>query len=76
MTGKRVNVTTVFHGQTCPGCPSTMWQGQSGNSAAKLYRRFSDVLMLDEINSSTAFKPKISLEKLLKGIELYWEKNI
>lgn len=32
--------------------------------------------MLDETESSTALKPKISLEMLLRDIELYWEKNI
>lgn len=32
--------------------------------------------MLDETESSTALKPKISLEMLLRDIELYWEKKI
>lgn len=76
LTGKSVRVTTVFHGQTCPECPSTTWHGQGGNSAAKLYKRFTDLFMLDETESSTAPKPKISLEMLLRDIELYWEKNI
>lgn len=66
LTGKSVRVTTVFHGQTCPECPSATWQGQGGNSAAKLYKRFTDLFMLDETESSTALKPKISLEMLLR----------
>lgn len=74
LTGRRVKVTTAFHGQICPACPS-VWQGQSGNSAAKLSKRFTDLLMLDKISSSTALKPKVTLEMFLKGIELYWEKN-
>lgn len=76
-TGRSVRVTTVFHGQTCPECPSTTWQRQGGNSAAKLYKRFTDLFMLDETESSTALKPKIPLEMLLgisKETELCWEK--
>lgn len=64
-TGKSVRLTTVFHGQTCPESPSTTWEGQGGNSAAQLYKRFTDLFMLDETESSTALKPKISLEMLL-----------
>lgn len=76
-TGRSVRVTTVFHGQTCPECPSTTWQRQGGNPAAKLYKRFTDLFMLDETESSTALKPKIPLEMLLgisKETELCWEK--
>lgn len=59
-------MTTVFHGQTCPECPSTTRQGQGRSSAAKLYKRFTDLFMLEETESSTALKTKISLEMLLR----------
>lgn len=65
-TGKSVRVTISFHGQTCPECPSTTWQEQGGNSAAQLYKGFTDLFMLDETESPTALKPKISLEMLLR----------
>jgi len=45
-----------------------MWQGQIGNLAAKFYRRFTDLLKLQEINSPTPLRPTISEEMLLKGI--------
>lgn len=61
-------MTTVLHRQTCPERISTMWQGQIGNLAAKFYRRFTDLLKLQEINSPTPLRPTISEEMLLKGI--------
>lgn len=51
-----------------------MWQGRIRSSAAKLYRRFTDLLMLEKI-SRTLLKPNIPSEVLLKGIQLYQEKK-